>query len=113
VLDEEGRRGMAVNSMVSGGCIISGAIVRESLFHSSVMVDEGSEVFRSVVLPRVEIGRSCYIQNAIIDEGCVIPHGTVIGRHRETDSKYFHLTDAGIVLVTRASLAALRRSPGR
>jgi glucose-1-phosphate adenylyltransferase len=77
------------------------------------MVDEGSEVFRSVVLPRVEVGRSCHIENAIIDEGCVIPHGTVIGRNRQTDSEHFHITDNGVVLVTRAMLATLRRGPAR
>jgi glucose-1-phosphate adenylyltransferase len=99
--------------MVSGGCIISGALVRESLLFSSVVVDESSELFRTVVLPRVEIGRSCFIQNAIIDEGCIIPHGTVIGRNRQFDSQNFHITDNGIVLVTRAGLAALRRGPSR
>jgi len=113
ILDEDRRRGLAINSMISGGCIISGALVRESLFHTNVVVDEGSEVFRSVVLPRVEIGRSCFIQNAIIDEGCVIPHGTVIGRNREADKQHFYVTDNGVVLVTRAMLAALRRSPSR
>jgi glucose-1-phosphate adenylyltransferase len=87
--------------------------VRESLLHTGVVVDESSEVFRSVVLPRVEIGRSCFVQNAIIDEGCVIPHGTVIGRNREADSQHFHITDNGVVLVTRAMLAALRRGAAR
>jgi glucose-1-phosphate adenylyltransferase len=113
ILDEDRRRGLAINSMVSGGCIISGALVRESLLFSSVMVDESSELFRTVVLPRVEIGRSCFIQNAIIDEGCIIPHGTVIGRNHEFDKQHFHVTENGIVLVTRAMLAALRRSPSR
>jgi glucose-1-phosphate adenylyltransferase len=113
ILDEDKRRGLAINSMISGGCIISGAIVRESLLYSSVMVDEGSEVFRTVVLPRVEIGRSCHIQDAIIDEGCIIPHGTVIGRDRETDSRHFHITDNGVVLVTPAMLAGLRRAASR
>ena len=77
----------------------------------SVFVDEGTEVRRSVVLPEVEIGRSCYIANAIIDEGCNIPHGMVIGRDREADKRHFHVTDNGIVLVTRNMLAALRRNP--
>jgi glucose-1-phosphate adenylyltransferase len=113
ILDEDGRRGLAINSMISGGCIISGAVVRESLLCSSVMVDEGSEVSRAVVLPRVEIGRACHIQDAIIDEGCVIPHGTVIGRDRENDRRHFHITDNGVVLVTPAMLAALRRGAAR
>jgi glucose-1-phosphate adenylyltransferase len=112
ILDEERRRGLAINSMVAGGCIISGATVRESLLFSNVMVDEGTEVQRSVVLPHVEIGRSCYIANAIIDEGCVIPHGMVIGRDAASDAEHFHVTDKGIVLVTRNMLSALRRSQG-
>jgi glucose-1-phosphate adenylyltransferase len=75
----------------------------------SVFVDEGTEVRRSVVLPEVQIGRSCRIMNAIIDEGCSIPHGTVIGHDREADRRHFHVTDQGIVLVTRSMLAGLRR----
>jgi glucose-1-phosphate adenylyltransferase len=113
ILDDDRRRGHAINSMVSGGCIVSGASVRESLLFSSVMVDEGTDIFRSVVLPRVEVGRSCIIHNAIIDEGCIIPHGTVIGRDEETDRQHFHVTDNGVVLVTPAMLAALRRSASR
>jgi glucose-1-phosphate adenylyltransferase len=95
--------------MVAGGCIVSGAVVRESLLSTNVVVDEGTELRRSVVLPRVEIGRSCYVSNAIIDEGCVIPHGTVIGKDRNADRQHFHVTDNGVVLVTRQMLAALRR----
>jgi glucose-1-phosphate adenylyltransferase len=109
ILDDERRRGLAINSMVAGGCIVSGAVVRESLLFSSVMVDEQSEIRFSVVLPGVEIGRSCYIANAIIDEGCNIPHGMVIGRDHEADKQHFHVTDNGIVLVTRGMLQALRR----
>jgi glucose-1-phosphate adenylyltransferase len=112
ILDEERRRGLAINSMVAGGCIVSGAVVRESLLFTGVVVDEGTEVRRTVVLPRVEIGRSCYIANAIIDEGCAIPHGTVIGRDQAADRQHFHVTDSGVVLVTRNMLAALRRQQG-
>ena len=75
ILDEDGRRGMAVNSMVSGGCIISGAVVRESLVFSNVHIDECSRVERSVLLPHVSIGKNCIIAGAIIDEGCEIPAG--------------------------------------
>ena len=76
VLDEDGRRGMAINSMVSGGCIISGATVRESLLFSNVRVDERSLIERSVILPDVRIGKNCTSSNAIVDEGCEIPDGT-------------------------------------
>ena len=111
ILDEERRRGLAINSMVAGGCIVSGAVIRESMLFSGVVVDEGTELYRSVVLPHVEIGRSCSIHNAIIDEGCNIPHGTTIGRSHEADRQFFHVTDNGIALVTREML--VRRAHAR
>src|SRR5690606_10398491 len=112
ILDEERRRGLAINSMVAGGCIISGASVRESMLFSGVVVDESTEVRRAVVLPHVTIGRGCDISNAIIDENCVIPHGMVIGKDRVQDAERFYVTDNGVVLVTRDMLSALRRRSG-
>jgi glucose-1-phosphate adenylyltransferase len=100
VLDEAGRQGTAINSLVSGGCIISGAMVRESLLSSSVRIDEGTEIFRSVVLPQVTIGRNCRIRNAIIDSECDVPDGTIIGYDLEDDRRRFHVTEQGVVLVT-------------
>jgi glucose-1-phosphate adenylyltransferase len=100
VLDEEGRRGVAINSMVAGGCIVSGAVVRESLLFFNVTVNERSEVFRSVVLPHVKIGRGCRISRAILDEGCAIPDGMVIGEDAALDRQRFHVTAQGVVLVT-------------
>jgi glucose-1-phosphate adenylyltransferase len=108
VLDDSGRRGAAVNSMIAGGSIISGATVRESLLSVNVMVDECSEVYRSVVLPDVEIGRNCTVNHAIIDEGSTIPHGMEIGRNRELDRERFFVTPNGITLVTRDMLDQLR-----
>ncbi len=99
VLNEEGRRGMALNSIVSGGCIVSGATVRQSLLFSSVKVREGSQLHQAVVLPRVTIGQNCKITRAIIDEGCDIPDGTIIGEDRDADTKRFHVTDGGVALV--------------
>ncbi len=99
VLNEEGRRGMALNSIVSGGCIVSGATVRQSLLFSSVKVREGSQLHQAVVLPRVTIGQNCKISRAIIDEGCDIPDGTIIGEDRDADTKRFHVTDGGVALV--------------
>jgi glucose-1-phosphate adenylyltransferase len=107
VLDDPGRRGMAVNSMVAGGCIISGATIREALLSSNVRVDEGSTVLRSVVLPDVRIGKNCYIANAILDEDSVVPDGMVIGMNADEDRKRFHVSPKGIVLVTRRMLAAV------
>jgi glucose-1-phosphate adenylyltransferase len=107
VLDEDGRRGVAINSMVSGGCIISGAVVRESLLFSNVRVDEGSSIHSSVILPHVEIGRGCEIRGAILDEGCEIPDSMTIGIDRAADSSRFHVTDKGVVLVTPDMLRSL------
>ncbi|MGH8149904.1 MAG: glucose-1-phosphate adenylyltransferase [Steroidobacteraceae bacterium] len=100
VLDEDGRRGHAINCMVSGGCIISGSTVRGSLLFSDVRVDERSVVESAVILPRVEIGRDCHVRHAIIDEGCQIPDGMSIGIDREADARRFYVTDNGVTLVT-------------
>jgi glucose-1-phosphate adenylyltransferase len=107
VLDEEGRRGMAVNSMVSGGCIISGATVRGSLLFSDVRVDEHSSVEGAVILPHVEIGKHCEVRHAIVDEGCQIPDGMRIGLDPETDARRFHVTEKGVVLATSDMLRKL------
>lgn len=100
VFDDEDRRGMAVDSMVSGGCLISGASVRHSLLFSGVVVHSFSSVDNSVVLPHVEIGRHCQIHSAVIDKGCRIPEGTMIGVDRAQDLARFHVTEGGVVVVT-------------
>ncbi len=100
VFDEDGRRGMGVDSMVSGGCIISGAVIRHSLLFSSVHVEEYSEVTDCVVLPEVRVGPHCRIHRAVLDKGCVIPSHTVIGVDPAADEKRFHVSPEGIVLVT-------------
>ncbi len=107
VLDEDGRRGHAINSMVAGGCIVSGAEVIESLLFFNVIVEERSRIFRSVLLPHVEVGKGCRISRAVIDEGCIIPDGMVIGDDRAADSARFHVTDDGVSLVTPDMLARL------
>lgn len=100
IFDDEDRRGMAVDSMVSGGCIISGACVRHSLLFSNVTVDDYSHVDSSVILPDVSIGKHCKINHAVIDKGCKIPDGMRIGQDREKDAKQFYVSDKGVVLVT-------------
>ena len=106
VLDDGERTGAAINSMVSGGCIISGALVRSSLLFSNVLVEERSRVEKSVVLPHVHIGKSCVIRHAIIDEGCEIADGSSIGVDAEADMKRFLVTEKGVVLVTADMLRA-------
>lgn len=100
VFDDDDRRGMAVDSMVSGGCIISGALVRHSLLFSNVQVHSGSVVENAVVLPDVDIGRHSRISKAVIDRGCVIPPETVIGEDPEQDAERFYVSPEGVVLVT-------------
>ena len=104
VFDDDDRRGMAVDSMVSGGCVISGAEVRHSLLFSNVRVNSYAAVQDSVVLPEVNIGRHCRINKAIIDRGCHIPPNTVIGENLDEDRKRFHVSPGGVVLVTPDAL---------
>ena len=100
IFDDEGRRGMAVDSMVSGGCIISGSVVRHSLLFSDVKVNSYSLLTDAVVLPEVIIGRGCRVTKAVIDKGCVLPEDTVIGEDPEEDARRFYVTEEGVVLVT-------------
>jgi glucose-1-phosphate adenylyltransferase len=104
VFNDEGRRGMAVDSMVSGGCIISGATVRRSLLFSNVQVNSHSLVEDSVVLPDVSIGERCRLRKVVIDKGCDIPAATVIGEDRQQDFRRFYVTDNGVVVVTAEML---------
>jgi glucose-1-phosphate adenylyltransferase len=99
VFDDEDRRGMAVDSMVSGGCIISGALIRRSLLFSNVRVHSFSTVEDSVVLPDVIIGDHCRIRKAILDTSCYIPPNTVIGEDPEEDARRFYISANGVVLV--------------
>jgi glucose-1-phosphate adenylyltransferase len=100
VLDEDGRRGMAVNSMVTGGCIISGAYVTQSLLSTDARIEDGSRVESSVLLPGVTVGRRCGLKRCIVDENCNIPDNTQIGFDIEFDRKRFYVTEGGVVLVT-------------
>jgi glucose-1-phosphate adenylyltransferase len=100
VFDDEGRRGMAVDSMVSGGDIISGALVRHSLLFSNVLVNSYSLVEDSVILPDVQIGQRCRLKRVVVDKGCRIPDGMVIGEDPVQDAQRFFVSAGGVVLVT-------------
>jgi glucose-1-phosphate adenylyltransferase len=100
VFDDDNRRGFAVDSMVSGGCIISGASVRHSLLFSNVRVNSFTTLEHCIVLPQANIGRNCRIKRAIIEKGCEIPEGTVIGENLAEDAKKYYVSPGGIVLVT-------------
>jgi glucose-1-phosphate adenylyltransferase len=106
VHNQEDRRGVAVESLVSGGCIISGRVFRSVLF-SSVRVHSYASVEWSVLLPLVEVGRNVRLKRVVVDRGCVLPDGMVIGENAEDDARRFYRTDNGITLVTQAMLGAL------
>ena len=107
---EADRRGVALQSMISAGCIVSGAEVDGSVLFSNVKVRSHSLVEDSVVLPQVEIGRNCTIKKAVIDRGCQIPSGMVIGEDHAKDAERFRVTEKGIVLVTPDMLGQKRTS---
>ncbi|CAG0957406.1 partial Glucose-1-phosphate adenylyltransferase, partial [Rhodocyclaceae bacterium] len=100
VFDDEDRRGMAIDSMVSGGNIISGAVVRRSLLFSRVCVHSHALVEDSVLLPKVDVGEGAQLRRVIVDKHCRIPAGMKIGFDAEADAKRFHVSAGGVTLVT-------------
>ncbi|SIT65561.1 glucose-1-phosphate adenylyltransferase [Ectothiorhodosinus mongolicus] len=104
VFDNDDRRGMAVDSMVSGGCIISGSTVRHSLLFSNVTVNSHAKVTDSVILPNVEIGSNAVIQKAVLDKGCRIPEGMEVGVDLKEDAKRFFVSPSGVTVVTPGML---------
>ena len=105
VHNDDDRRGMAVDSTISGGCIVSGSKIIDSLLFSNVRVHSYSEIEASVLLPEVVINRNCKIRRAIIDRGCEVPEGSVIGHDVEQDkANGYRVTEKGLVLVTRKML---------
>ena len=105
VWEDHDRRGEAINSVVSGGCIISGSTLRSSICFSNVRVHSYGLIVDAVILPDVEIKRHCKLKKVIIDRGCVIPEGTTIGYDHEQDrSRGFRVSEKGVVLVTREML---------
>lgn len=100
VFDDEGRRGQALDSMVSGGCIISGSTVRRSLLFSHVHVHSYGNIEDSVILPNVDIARNVRLKRVVVDKNCVIPAGLTAGFDAAEDRKRFHVTAKGITLIT-------------
>ncbi|CAA7617625.1 glucose-1-phosphate adenylyltransferase [Magnetospirillum sp. LM-5] len=107
VFDNDERRGMAVDSMVSGGCIISGATVRRSLLYSNVRVNSYALVEDTVVLPNCDIGRHARLKKCIVDQGCTIPPGLVVGEDPVLDAQRFSRSDKGVTLITPDMLRTL------
>lgn len=109
VFDDDDRRGMAVDSMVSGGCIISGSVVRHSVLFSNVQVHSFSEIDDCVVLPDVSIGRHCRLKKVVFDKGCAVPADTEIGYDAKRDAERFYVSPNGVVLVTPEMLGQTYR----
>lgn len=104
---EDQRTGMAVNSLVSAGCIVSGAACRDSLLFTGVYVHSYSILNRAIVLPGVDIAENCLLKDVIIDRGVQIPEGLVVGKDAELDGKRFFRTNSGVCLITQAMIDAL------
>jgi glucose-1-phosphate adenylyltransferase len=100
VHDIDGRRGQAVSSLVSGGCLVSGATLKRSLLFTGVRINSYSDVENAVVLPYVNIGRSARLKNVVIDRGVSIPDGLVVGEDPALDAQRFRRTDRGVCLIT-------------
>ena len=108
VHDEDGRRGQAISSLVSGGCIVSGSSLRKSLLFTGVRANSYSELEGAVVLPYVDIGRHARLKNVVIDRGVVIPEGLVVGEDPVADAQRFRRTEKGICLITQPMIDRLK-----
>ncbi|MFT3670808.1 glucose-1-phosphate adenylyltransferase [Aestuariivirga sp.] len=107
VHDLDGRRGLAVASLVSGGCVVSGAGIRRSLLFTNVRVNSFTTLEEAVVLPRAVIGRNALLKKVVIDSDVVIPEGLVVGEDPELDAKRFRRTDNGVCLITKPMIDRL------
>ena len=102
--DEENRRGSAVSSMVSGGCIVSGTEIRNSVLFTMVRTNSYAALDHVVALPYVDVGRHARLRNVVVDRGVVIPKGLVVGEDPEDDAKWFRVSEGGVTLITQAML---------
>ena len=107
VFDDDDRRGMAVDSLVSAGCIVSGAHIRRSLLSTDVKVHSYSMIEDAVILPRCDVGRHARLRKVILDENCRVPEGLVVGEDADLDAQRFYRTESGITLITAEMLAKL------
>jgi len=108
VHNEDGRRGLALNSLVSGGCIVSGASLHKTLLHTGCKVHSYAQLDGAVVQPYVEIARGARLRNVVVDRGVQIPAGLVVGEDPELDAKRFRRTERGTVLITQPMIDALK-----
>lgn len=108
VPDATGNHGVAVNTLVSGGCIVSGSHVAHSVLFSEVRVHSYCHVEQAVLLPNVTVHRNCRLCKVVIDRGCEIPEGMVVGEDAALDAQRFERTKGGVVLITREMLSKLK-----
>ena len=108
VPDKDGNNGIYVNTVVSGGCIVSGSFVANSVLFSEVRVHSDCRILEAVVLPDVLINRHCRLRKVVIDRGCVIPEGLIVGEDTVLDAKRFERSEGGVVLITREMLEKLK-----
>jgi glucose-1-phosphate adenylyltransferase len=107
VHDEDGRRGMAISSLVSGGCVVSGGFIRHTLLSTGARVNSYAVVENAVILPQVDVGRSARLKNVVVDAAVKIPDGLVVGEDPELDAKRFRRTEQGICLITQPMIDRL------
>jgi glucose-1-phosphate adenylyltransferase len=107
VPDKDGQNGVHVNTVMSGGCIVSGSYVAHSVLFSEVRVHSDCKIIEVVALPNVTINRHCRLRKVVIDRGCVIPEGLVVGEDPQQDAERFERTEGGVVLITRDMLTRL------
>jgi glucose-1-phosphate adenylyltransferase len=100
VFNDEGRTGKATDSLVSGGCLISGSCVTSSILFSDVRVHSYCDIQGAIILPKVTVNRHAILKNVVIDRGCNIPEGMQIGVDLALDAKRFYVSEKGVVLVT-------------
>jgi glucose-1-phosphate adenylyltransferase len=108
VHDENGRRGEAISSLVSGGCIISGALLRRTLLFTGVHVHSYAQVENALILPDADIGRGARLRNVIVEKGVRIPEGLVVGEDQDDDARHFTRTEKGICLITKPMIDRLQ-----
>jgi glucose-1-phosphate adenylyltransferase len=110
IQEEAGRRGEMINTVLSGGCIVSGAVVRDSLLFTGTRVHPGAQLGEAVVLPGVEIAGSARLRKVIVDRGVRIPEGLVVGEDPDLDQQRFRRTESGICLITQPMLDKLEET---
>ncbi len=107
VPDIDGATGVTVNTVISGGCIVSGSYVAHTILFSEVRIHSFCQIERVVLLPNVVVNRHCRLTNVVVDRGCILPEGLVVGEDPVMDAKQFERTEGGVVLITRDMLAKL------